>query len=152
MVFFYEFKLILLKKRIITMGVKKLYDYTTLKPIDNKYRIDDKEIPINLIEDFLRFYNLGLEDLTELAKFSKNLLLEKQFKKNNTAKFNTLTNKEVEVFNLVVNGYSSKEIGELLFIEATTVGCHRKKIKQKLDLKSHFDWYQYAKAFNLFDK
>lgn len=134
------------------MGVKKLYDYTTPISVENKYQIKGNEIPINLIEDFLRFYNLGLEDLSELAKFSKNLLLEKQFKKNNSAKFNSLTNKEVEVFNLVVNGYTSKEIGELLFIEATTVGCHRKKIKQKLDLKSLFDWYQYAKAFNLFDK
>lgn len=134
------------------MGVKKLYDYTKPISVENKYQIKDTEIPINLIEDFLRFYNLGLEDLSELAKFSQNLLLEKQFKKNNSAKFNSLTNKEVEVFNLVVNGYSSKEIGKLLFIEATTVGCHRKKIKQKLDLKSLFDWYQYAKAFNLLDK
>ncbi len=134
------------------MGVKKLYDYTKPISVENKYQIKDTEIPINLIEDFLRFYNLGLEDLSELAKFSQNLLLEKQFKKSNSAKFNSLTNKEVEVFNLVVNGYSSKEIGKLLFIEATTVGCHRKKIKQKLDLKSLFDWYQYAKAFNLLDK
>jgi ATP/maltotriose-dependent transcriptional regulator MalT len=134
------------------MGVKKLYDYTKPISVENKYQIKDTEIPINLIEDFLRFYNLGLEDLSELAKFSQNLLLEKEFKKSNSGKFNSLTNKEVEVFNLVVNGYSSKEIGKLLFIEATTVGCHRKKIKQKLDLKSLFDWYQYAKAFNLLDK
>ena len=45
------------------MGVKKLYDYGELKPAEHKYKIKDREIPINLIEDFLHFYNLGLEDL-----------------------------------------------------------------------------------------
>ena len=44
------------------MGVKKLYDYTKPISVENKYQIKDTEIPINLIEDFLRFYNLGLED------------------------------------------------------------------------------------------
>jgi len=133
------------------MGVKKLYDYGELKPAENKYKIKDREIPINLIEDFLHFYNLGLEDLAELTKFSKNLKQEKEFKKRNITKFDSLTKKEKEILNLVVKGYSSKEIANLLFIEITTVGSHRKNIKQKLDLKSIFDWYKYAKSFNRID-
>jgi DNA-binding CsgD family transcriptional regulator len=133
------------------MGVKKLYDYGELKPAENKYKIKDREIPINLIEDFLHFYNLGLEDLAELTKFSKNLKQEKEFKKRNDTKFDSLTKKEKEILNLVVKGYSSKEIASLLFIEVTTVGSHRKNIKQKLDLKSIFDWYKYARSFNRID-
>jgi DNA-binding CsgD family transcriptional regulator len=133
------------------MGVKKLYDYGELKPAENKYKIKDREIPINLIEDFLHFYNLGLEDLAELTKFSKNLKQEKEFKKRNDTKFDSLTKKEKEILNLVVKGYSSKEIASLLFIEVTTVGSHRKNIKQKLDLKSIFDWYKYARSFNRMD-
>jgi|TARA_B110000116_G_C16686802_1_gene513333 DNA-binding CsgD family transcriptional regulator len=133
------------------MGVKKLYDYGELKPAEHKYKIKDREIPINLIEDFLHFYNLGLEDLAELTKFSKNLKQEKEFKKRNDTKFDSLTKKEKEILNLVVKGYSSKEIASLLFIEVTTVGSHRKNIKQKLDLKSIFDWYKYARSFNRID-
>jgi DNA-binding CsgD family transcriptional regulator len=133
------------------MGVKKLYDYSELKPVENKYKIKDREIPMNLIEDFLRFFNLGLEDLPELTKFSKNLIEKREFQKRNITKFDLLTKKEEEILNLVVNGYSSKEIANLLFIEVSTVGSHRKKIKQKLDLKSIFDWYKYAKSFNRID-
>lgn len=132
------------------MEVKKLYEYNQLKIIDNKYQIKDKEIPINLIEDFLRFYNLGLQDLSALSKFSEKLQEKKRFKRLNKSKFNSLTNKEAEIFELVVHGKSTKEIAEQLFIEPTTVSTHRKSIKQKLELESIFDLYQYANAFNVF--
>ncbi|WP_170062863.1 response regulator transcription factor [Polaribacter butkevichii] len=134
------------------MEVKKLYEYNELKSIDNKYQISDKEIPINLIEDFLRFYNLGLQDLSYLKKFSKNLQEEKRFKKLNKAKFYSLTKKESQIFELVVLGKSTKEIATQLFIEPTTVSTHRKNIKQKLELESIFDLYKYANAFNVLDK
>ena len=134
------------------MEVKKLYEYNELKAIDNKYQINDKEIPINLIEDFLRFYNLGLQDLSYLKKFSKNLQEEKRFKKLNKAKFYSLTKKESQIFELVVLGKSTKEIATQLFIEPTTVSTHRKNIKQKLELESIFDLYKYANAFNVLDK
>ncbi|WP_343329501.1 helix-turn-helix transcriptional regulator [Polaribacter staleyi] len=134
------------------MEVKKLYEYNELKSIDNKYQISDKEIPINLIEDFLRFYNLGLQDLSYLKKFSKNLQEEKRFKKLNKAKFYSLTKKESQIFELVVVGKSTKEIATQLFIEPTTVSTHRKNIKQKLELESIFDLYKYANAFNVLDK
>ncbi|PQJ72471.1 hypothetical protein BTO14_04050 [Polaribacter butkevichii] len=137
---------------IYAMEVKKLYEYNELKSIDNKYQISDKEIPINLIEDFLRFYNLGLQDLSYLKKFSKNLQEEKRFKKLNKAKFYSLTKKESQIFELVVLGKSTKEIATQLFIEPTTVSTHRKNIKQKLELESIFDLYKYANAFNVLDK
>ncbi|OAD46156.1 response regulator transcription factor [Polaribacter atrinae] len=139
-------------KKKSTMEVKKLYEYNELRSIDNKYQINNKEIPINLIEDFLGFYNLGLQDLSHLKKFSKNLKEEKRFKKLNKSKFHSLTNKETQIFELVVYGKSTKEIATLLFIETTTVSTHRKNIKQKLELESIFDLYKYANAFNVFEK
>ncbi|WP_165730460.1 helix-turn-helix transcriptional regulator [Polaribacter sp. 20A6] len=132
------------------MEVKKLYDYNELKIIGNKYQIKDKEIPINLIEDFLSFYNLSLHDLSTLSKFSQNLQEEKRFKKLNKSKFNSLTNKELQIFKLVVHGNTTNKIAAQLFIEPTTVSTHRKNIKQKLELESIFDLYQYAKAFHVF--
>ncbi|WP_158841780.1 helix-turn-helix domain-containing protein [Polaribacter sp. L3A8] len=134
------------------MEVKKLYEYNELKSVDNTYQISNKEIPINLIEDFLRFFNLGLQDLSSLKQFSKNLQEEKRFKKVNKSKFYSLTKKEQQIFELVVYGKSTKEIATQLFIEPTTVSTHRKNIKQKLELESIFDLYKYANAFNVFDK
>lgn len=133
------------------MEVKKLYDYNELKIIDNKYQINNKEVPINLIEDFLRFYNLSLRDLPELAKFSKNLQEEKRFKNQNKSKFYSLTNKEKQILKLVVKGNTTKEIATQLFVEPTTISTHRKNIKQKLELKSVFDLCKYVNAFNVLD-
>jgi len=133
------------------MEVKKLYDYNELKIIDNKYQINNKEVPINLIEDFLRFYNLSLRDLPELAKFSKNLQEEKRFKNQNKSKFYSLTKKEKQILKLVVKGNTTKEIATQLFVEPTTVSTHRKNIKQKLELKSVFDLCKYVNAFNVLE-
>ena len=84
-----------------------------------------------------------------MIKFSEELESSNSFVKKHKFFFNSLTTKELEVFKLVVHGKNSAEIAKLLFIEASTVSTHRKRIKQKLDLRSTFDWYQYAKAFNI---
>jgi len=133
------------------MEIKKLYDCNDLIPIGNNYQIRGKEIPINLIEDFLRFYNLTLRDLPALSKFSNNLQKDKRFKKQNKSKFYSLTNKEEQILKFVVYGKSTKEIALELFIEPTTVSTHRKNIKKKLELESFFDLYKYANAFNILD-
>ena len=47
-----------------------------------------------------------------------------------------LTDREIEVLSLIVQGKTNKEIGETLFIGLTTVITHRKNIQEKLGLKS----------------
>jgi DNA-binding NarL/FixJ family response regulator len=49
---------------------------------------------------------------------------------------NSLTRKEIEVIGFVKNGYSSKEIGNLLGITKKTVEVHRYNILKKLNLKN----------------
>ena len=48
-----------------------------------------------------------------------------------------LTNRELEVFRLIGNGLSSKEISEQLHLSIKTIGTYREKIKDKLNIK-HF--------------
>ena len=47
-----------------------------------------------------------------------------------------LTNREIEVLSLVVQGYINKEIAIKLNISLTTVITHRKNIMEKLGMKS----------------
>lgn len=47
-----------------------------------------------------------------------------------------LSAKELEVFNLIAEGKSNKEIAQVLFIEPSTVKSHVNKIYQKLGIKS----------------
>jgi len=55
-----------------------------------------------------------------------------------------LTVREREVLKLTVEGKSSKEIGDLLFISPRTVERHRANIMEKLNIKKTVDLIKYA--------
>ncbi len=57
---------------------------------------------------------------------------------------NILTEREQEVFLLIVNGHSSMQIAEKLFVSVHTVNSHRKNILRKLNLKSPTELILYA--------
>jgi DNA-binding NarL/FixJ family response regulator len=46
-----------------------------------------------------------------------------------------LTKREVEILQLIAEGYSSKQIAERLYLSVRTVDFHRKNIIQKLDIR-----------------
>jgi len=49
-------------------------------------------------------------------------------------RFKQLSNREREVFQLIAEGYSTKQIAESLFISTSTVKSHRTKIMEKLEI------------------
>jgi len=49
---------------------------------------------------------------------------------------NVLTNKEIEILQLIAEGKSNKEIADLNFIELSTVKTHINNIYSKLEVKS----------------
>jgi len=55
-----------------------------------------------------------------------------------------LSEREIEVIKLFVNGYSYKEIAERLSISTRTVETHKKNILEKLELKTTVDLVKYA--------
>ena len=56
----------------------------------------------------------------------------------------TLSEREHEVLVLTAQGYSSREIGERLFISAKTVDTYRQRLMTKLGLRHRADLVQYA--------
>lgn len=97
--------------------------------------------------------NIDLDfDLLPKVIFSLNKIEEEQkFVNSNIKNIQSLTSREMEIFILIVNGYSSKEIGIKLYIETSTIGTHRKNIVKKLHIKRPVDWFLLAKAFDLFN-
>lgn len=77
------------------------------------------------------------EVLTEEAR-------EKMFSKRE------LSDREKQVLHLYVNGYSSSEIGDILYMSVNTVETHKKRIKEKLHMTRKTDLMQYAKQKGLF--
>jgi two-component system response regulator NreC len=61
-----------------------------------------------------------------------------------TDRFDTLSEREREVFQLIAEGYTSKEVAELLHISPATVETHRAHIMDKLDLHSTAELVLYA--------
>ena len=59
-------------------------------------------------------------------------------------RFDSLSDREREVFQLIVEGHTNKEIAELLFISPVTVETHRAHILQKLDLHNMAELVLYA--------
>jgi len=55
-----------------------------------------------------------------------------------------LTDREIEVFQLIGEGLSISEIGKRLHLSVKTIGTYRERIKEKLNLKSATELLRYA--------
>jgi len=64
-------------------------------------------------------------------------------------RYQTLTEREREVLQLTAEGYTSREIGEKLFISHRTVDKHRENVQDKLELRNTVEMATYAYQHNL---
>ncbi|HPG38114.1 MAG TPA: response regulator transcription factor [bacterium] len=63
---------------------------------------------------------------------------------NGTKKDGVLSTREIEVLKLLAEGYSNKEIANLLHISSKTIETHRYRIMDKLELNNFADLVKYA--------
>lgn len=68
-------------------------------------------------------------------------LKKKSFKED---LYSNLSNREREVFQMIAEGHSTKEISEILFISPSTVKTHRSRIMEKLKIKNISQLIQFA--------
>jgi len=102
-----------LLKKNVTLNIDKL-----IQPLINQLRTNksSEEMKcLSLLEGTLK------EITSPFGKVVSNKMLK-------------LTPKEIEICNMIKNGLSSKDIGNLLFISASTVERHRNNIRKKLNL------------------
>jgi DNA-binding NarL/FixJ family response regulator len=64
---------------------------------------------------------------------------------------NILTEREQEVLKLVVEGYTSREIADLLYLSKRTVMCHRANIASKLGIHNRMELIRYAMRTGVVD-
>jgi DNA-binding NarL/FixJ family response regulator len=65
-------------------------------------------------------------------------------RKGSVDRYDTLSEREREIFQLIAEGHSNKEIADLLSISVATVETHRAHILQKLDVHSTAQLVLYA--------
>ena len=81
-----------------------------------------------------------LDDYREMAKKGKRI-----------DEFSRLTNREREILKLISEGYTSKQIAEMLFISVKTVDNHRANIMNKLGIHDTASLVRYAIRIGLID-
>ena len=110
----------------------------------------------NILGSGARGYLLKMDPISELIRASHNVLTGKlaitrrinpEIKPAETEhdqelqrRFITLTPKEREVFDLVVKGFRSHEIGRQMNVKQNTVNKHRENIRKKLRTGRIYDW------------
>ncbi len=60
-----------------------------------------------------------------------------------------LTEREKEILKLVAEGYTSKQIGEMLYISPKTADNHRTNIYRKLEIKNSHELVEFAREHDL---
>ena len=65
-------------------------------------------------------------------------------KKGITDRYDSLSEREREIFQLIAEGHSNKEIAELLSVSPATIETHRAHILQKLDVHNTAEMVLYA--------
>ena len=66
-------------------------------------------------------------------------------------RYGTLTDREQQIFRLLVNGLTSKQIGKELFISSKTVDNHKSKIMSKLGVHNSVGLFRFATKIGLLD-
>ncbi len=64
-------------------------------------------------------------------------------------RFNQLSNREREIFQLIAEGHPTKKISQMLCISTSTVKTHRQKIMEKLEVDSPAQLVHYAISLGL---
>lgn len=95
---------------------------------------------------------IGILGLSTFLLFAYSFYLRKKIrdqafrKKESKERLHQLTQKETEIFNLIVSGKSNKDIANELFIELSTVKTHINKIYSKLNISDRKEAITFAKA------
>jgi len=81
----------------------------------------------------------------------KRLVDSPPIKQINDPAYNSLTPREQEILRLLAEGFSNKEIADMLCISSKTVENHRSNIMNKLGLHTIMDLVRYAVKLGLID-
>ena len=105
--------------------------------------------------DIIKAIHAALKDETFLSPYISKKLVESYLspKKNSHRKdrYKQLTNREREIFQLIAEGYTTRQMAEMLFVSISTVKSHRNKIMEKLDIDSSVKLVRFAIKLGLVD-
>ena len=105
--------------------------------------------------DIVKAIHAAINDETFLSPMiSKKVVDAYRFpskKSSSTQRYQRLTNREREIFQMIAEGYSTRSIADLLCLSISTVKSHRAKITAKLEVDTTVKLVHYAIQLGLVD-
>ena len=130
-----------------------------LKWLELRFIIFDYSLEIYIGAIALIFTGLGIWLALKLSKPKiKTVVVEKEvyISRNETFVLNEslvakleLSNRELEILNLMAEGHSNQEIANRIFVSLSTVKTHNQNLFEKLDVKRRTQAIEKAKRLNL---
>lgn len=100
-------------------------------------------------QDLVMRFAVRPGEMGKMAKKMKQVVEFDKFRLQNFRKFQLLSKREMEVLQLLGQGFNNPKIAEKLFISRQTVESHRKSIIHKLQLRNYSDLMKFVLAFAL---
>jgi two-component system response regulator NreC len=127
---------------ILSMHSNKAYYLEALRSGAKAYVL--KESPAEELVYAIREAVAGRKYLSSSLAESVIEAYTKEKDVSSNTSYNSLTSREKEIFQLVVQGYSNFQIAAFLFISTRTVETHRTNLMRKLGIHNHAQLIQFA--------
>ena len=105
--------------------------------------------------DIIKAIHAALKNETFLSPYISKKLVDSYLSPKKASpridRYKQLTNREREIFQLIAEGYTTRQIAETLFVSISTVKSHRNKIMEKLDIDSSVKLVHFAIKLGLVD-
>lgn len=127
---------------ILSMHINKQILNDVLEAGINGYLLKntDKADILNGIRAIMKGQQVFSDPISDLMKES---YLNKSYTRPKKS-HHEITNREQEILKLIVDGFTSKEIAQKLYISPRTVDTHRANLMQKLELNNVAELVRYA--------
>jgi len=135
---------------IVSMYSHEHYIHKLLETGVSGYLLKDSS-GVEIIKAIRGAMNNKMVMSPSISKKIEESLLSPYKKHSREERYNSLSNREREVFQLIAEGFSAKQITEMLFISISTVKSHRSKIMEKLGVDSPIHLVRIAINLGLVD-
>ena len=105
--------------------------------------------------DILKAIHAAMKNETFLSPYISKMVVDSYLSPRKVSsreeRFKKLSNREREVFQLIAEGHSTKQIADMLYVSVSTVKSHRSKIMEKLSIDSPVHLVHFAIQLGLVD-
>ncbi|MEI9955603.1 MAG: response regulator transcription factor [Ferruginibacter sp.] len=134
------------KARVLVFSVSAENTYARRFMKAGAYGFVSKESPL---EEIIKAINLVLNDRKYISESLAYKIAEDSFAGRSDNPFNKLSPREFEIVALLLNGQTVSDISQSLNIQTSTVGTHKARLFEKLNITNILELKELALAYNL---